>query len=477
MITHGPVSRRVRWRGFCLVTLGAWMCIGTASAGTWQAVGVGDCPGRDVSGSRGSAPEAGKCDASFAGFTAVCWGHGCTYKNVPTGACTGGANPGQMYTCAATASAPTPAGGGWQSVGLGDCPGRDVAGTSGPNPDASKCNASFAGNTAVCWTTGCTYKNVATASCTGGANPGQMYTCGARPATVPTPPPPPPSAGGSWQSVGLGDCPGRDVAGTGGPNPDPSKCNPGFAGNTAVCWTTGCTYKNVATSACTGGASPGQMYTCGATPAPTPPVVPAAAPNANHRKRGPGAPPASIWQPVGVGDCPGRDVAGSAGPTPDPSKCEGGFVGNTAVCWASGCTYKNVATVACSGGANPGQMYTCAGGSAMPPPPAGPPKIQGKRYAVVNYTGDTQSPHDFVVDWKGCKVAELNPDYEHGNEDISVLVCRPGTRLVIKTEVKSTGQWIQYDWVMLDLGATMAGSYRDATTCGPSAGKVGKGGR
>lgn len=152
-------------------------------------------------------------------------------------------------------------------------------------------------------------------------------------------------------------------------------------------------------------------------------------------------------------------------------------MGNTAVCWASGCTYKNVATVACSGGANPGQMYTCAGGSAMPPPPAGPPKIQGKRYAVVNYTGDTQSPHDFVVDWKGCKVAELNPDYEHGNEDISVLVCRPGTRLVIKTEVKSTGQWIQYDWVMLDLGATMAGSYRDATTCGPSAGKVGKGGR
>jgi hypothetical protein len=185
----------------------------------------------------------------------------------------------------------------------------------------------------------------------------------------------------------------------------------------------------------------------------------------------------SIWQPVGVGDCPGRDVAGSAGSTPDPSKCDGGFVGNTAVCWSSGCTYKNVATGACNGGANPGQMYTCAGGGALPPPPPGPPKIQGKRYTIVNYTGDTQSPHDFVVDWKACKVAELSPDYERGNEEISVLVCRPGTRLVIKTELKSTGQWIQYDWVLLDLGATMAGSYRDATTCGPSAGKVGKGAR
>jgi len=478
MTMHGLGSRRVRLSGCCFVALGAWLCLGTASAGTWQPVGVGDCPGRDVGLSRGSSvPEAGKCDASFAGYTAVCWASGCTYKNVATGSCTGGANPGQMYTCAATAPAPTPTGGGWQSVGLGDCPGRDVAGTSGPNPDPSKCNANFAGNTAVCWTTGCTYKNVATAACTGGANPGQMYTCGARAATPPPPVPAPVPAGGSWQSVGLGDCPGRDVAGTSGPNPDPSKCNASFSGNTAVCWTTGCTYKSVVTAACTGGANPGQMYTCGASAPPAAPPPPA---NGHRRKSGPAASPPPAWQPVGVGDCPGRDVAGSAGSTPDPSKCDGGFAGNTAVCWSSGCTYKSVATAACTGGANPGQMFTCASGAVVPAPPPGPPKIQGKRYSVVNYTGDTQNPHDFIVDWKACKVAEVSQDFERGTEEVSVLVCRPGSRLVIKTDFKATGQWTQYDWVMLDGGATMAGSYRDPATCGPSAGKRadgGKGGR
>jgi len=486
MMTHGPVSRRVRLSAFSFVTLGAWLCIGTASAGTWQPVGVGDCPGRDVGLSRGSSsPEAGKCDASFAGYTAVCWAQGCTYKNVATTGCTGGANPGQMYTCVATAPTPTPspapAGAGWQSVGLGDCPGRDVAGTSGPNPDASKCNANFAGNTAVCWTTGCTYKNVATTACTGGANPGQMYTCGAKPTPVTPPAPPPSPPVGTWQSVGLGDCPGRDVAGTSGPNPDASKCNASFAGNTAVCWMTGCTYKNVATAACTGGASPGQMYTCSAGPAagPAPGPAPVAA-MGHHRRPGPVAAPTSVWQPVGVGDCPGRDVAGSAGPMPDPSKCDGGFSGNTAVCWASGCTYKNVATAACTGGANPGQMYTCAGGPGAGMAPPAQPKLQGKRYAVVNYTGDKSNTHDFVIDWKACKVAELSPEFEHGTVDLSVLVCRPGSRLVIKTESKTTGQWIQYDWVVLDGGATLAGSYRDPSTCGPSAGKRvegGKGGR
>ena len=47
-----------------------------------------------------------RCDASFDGYTAVCWSGNCTYKNVPTGACTGGANPGRMYTCIAASSGP-----------------------------------------------------------------------------------------------------------------------------------------------------------------------------------------------------------------------------------------------------------------------------------------------------------------------------------------------------------------------------------
>lgn len=74
-----------------------------ATAGTWTLVGTGDCPGRDVAGSTGPTPLASKCDAKFAGFTAVCWAGNCTYKNVATAACTGGANPGKMYTCSAEA--------------------------------------------------------------------------------------------------------------------------------------------------------------------------------------------------------------------------------------------------------------------------------------------------------------------------------------------------------------------------------------
>src|SRR5450759_5003491 len=150
MMNHGPYFHRARSCALFSLILAATLWSGAARAGTWQAVGVGDCPGRDVAGSRGPSPEAGKCDASFAGHTAVCWAHGCTYKNVATGACTGGANPGQMYTCgAATAPAPAaaapssasgrhrkaapaaPPASVWQPVGAGDCPGRDVAGSAG----------------------------------------------------------------------------------------------------------------------------------------------------------------------------------------------------------------------------------------------------------------------------------------------------------------------------------------------------------
>jgi hypothetical protein len=337
-----------------------------------------------------------------------------------------------------------------------------VASTTGPAPEAGKCNANFAGQTAVCWTTGCTYKSVATVACTGGGNPGQMYTC-----AVAAPQAPPPQVSGpAWQAVGVGDCPGRDVSGSAGSSPDPSKCNANFAGQTAVCWTTGCTYKNVATPACTGGANPGQMYTCAA-----PPSAPSPSTTTRHAR---GAAPAGGWQAVGTGDCSGRDVGGTAGSTPDPTKCDAGFAGQTAICWSNGCTYKNVATAACTGGSSPGQMYTCnpgAFGALPPPPPPGPAKVNGKHYLMVNYTGETQNPHDFVIDWKGCKVAEMNPDFQNGAEDITVQVCKPGVRLVIKTEFKNSGYWVQYDWVLLDNGATLAGAYRDPAGCGPSAGK------
>jgi hypothetical protein len=67
--------------------------------------------------------------------------------------------------------------GNWHSVGTGDCPGRDVASSTGPYPDPAKCNDAVRGQTAVCWDRNCTYKNIQTGSCTGGVNPGRMYTC------------------------------------------------------------------------------------------------------------------------------------------------------------------------------------------------------------------------------------------------------------------------------------------------------------
>jgi len=98
-------------------------------------------------------------------------------------------------------------------------------------------------------------------------------------------------------------------------------------------------------------------------------------------------------------------------------------------------------------------------------------KVRGKRYTVVNYTGDRQSTHDFMVDWKACKVSAVNTDRKKGTEDVTIDVCRPGSRLIIKTEARGTGQWVRYDWLVLDDGAVLAGSYRDLTTCGPSVGK------
>ena len=148
----------------------------SAGSNNWRLVGTGDCPGRDIAGSTGPNPDPGKCTDAVSGHTAVCWSQGCTYKDIETSSCTGGANPGRMYTCDSQAAQSVDLG-KWQSVGTGDCPGRDVSNSAGPNPDNSKCTDAFQGQTAVCWSQGCTYKNIETSSCTGGVNPGRMYTC------------------------------------------------------------------------------------------------------------------------------------------------------------------------------------------------------------------------------------------------------------------------------------------------------------
>jgi hypothetical protein len=74
-----------------------------AQAGQWRLVTQGDCPGPQISGSPGAAPEDEVCTAAFAGKTALCFTQvcypGCQYIDIPTQACQGGAELAQVYTC------------------------------------------------------------------------------------------------------------------------------------------------------------------------------------------------------------------------------------------------------------------------------------------------------------------------------------------------------------------------------------------
>jgi hypothetical protein len=96
--TWQPPTAQVRWTPVRISKPGPWSGNGSSQGG-WRSVGTGDCPGSDVAGSQGPNPDGAKCTASFKGYTAVCWGNNCTYKNVVTASCRGGASPGRMYTC------------------------------------------------------------------------------------------------------------------------------------------------------------------------------------------------------------------------------------------------------------------------------------------------------------------------------------------------------------------------------------------
>ncbi|MDZ4164830.1 MAG: discoidin domain-containing protein [Smithellaceae bacterium] len=70
----------------------------------------------------------------------------------------------------------------WTFQRIGDCPGNDVASTSGSAiPAPQHCNEKTQGLTAVCWDRGvnsvCTYKSVTAEQCTGGRSPGNLYKC------------------------------------------------------------------------------------------------------------------------------------------------------------------------------------------------------------------------------------------------------------------------------------------------------------
>lgn len=70
---------------------------------------------------------------------------------------------------------------GWVPAGQGDCPGPQVWGSAGEQPEAERCTPEFAGKTALCFTQvcypGCQYIDVATRECKGGAEMANVYTC------------------------------------------------------------------------------------------------------------------------------------------------------------------------------------------------------------------------------------------------------------------------------------------------------------
>ncbi len=76
------------------------------------------------------------------------------------------------------------------------------------------------------------------------------------------------------------------------------------------------------------------------------------------------SPPAQAgWRLVDEGDCPGRQLVGSDGDTPDAALCTPAFAGRTALCFTQvcnpGCQYIDVLTQDCRGGAEMAQVYTC----------------------------------------------------------------------------------------------------------------------
>ena len=131
------------------------------------------------------------------------------------------------------------------------------------------------------------------------------------------------------------------------------------------------------------------------------------------------------------------------------------------------------------------RIWNCArsvlsGSSAAPSLPGGgrgpaaavqpETRASGRHYFVINYTGDTQNRHDFIIDSAARTVRELNQPTESRDQMLIVSTFQPHERLVMHTLISSTGYWIDYDWVFLEDGRIIAGCYRDRGSNGPSVG-------
>ena len=128
----------------------------------------------------------------------------------------------------------------------------------------------------------------------------------------------------------------------------------------------------------------------------------------------------------------------------------------------SGPSFPMSATVVCGG--------TSTG--VVPPPSV----TAGAHYRVENLVYgapdlylNPRNYHDFIVDFAKCSIRELNQQSDQGLEQIRVSVCRANTRLQFTT-VWPNSTLVEYDWVFLDGGKTIAGAYRQGSTFGPSVG-------
>jgi hypothetical protein len=115
-------------------------------------------------------------------------------------------------------------------------------------------------------------------------------------------------------------------------------------------------------------------------------------------------------------------------------------------------------------------------GQTNPPPPS--PAGGGVNYRVENFVYNApdlyQNPrnyHDFVVNFANCTIRELNEGSQQGLETIHVSVCRNNTRLTFTASAPGSTA-VEYDWVFLNDGKTIAGAYRQGGTFGPSVGGI-----
>ena len=90
-----------------------------------------------------------------------------------------------------------------------------------------------------------------------------------------------PAQAGRWVLANQGDCPGPQVIGSAGAEPEDELCSNAFAGKTALCFTQvcypGCQYIDILTRECRGGTELAQVYTCLSEPTPAQADKPSAA--------------------------------------------------------------------------------------------------------------------------------------------------------------------------------------------------------